>query len=60
MVRNHQIWWLGMAMLFIAVIVWVTIDTVHDGPIPTLPHLGEFLSSGTLAIYGIDRATRKK
>jgi len=49
-----------MAMLFIAVIVWVTIDTVHDGHIPTLPHLGEFLSAGTLAIYGIDRATRKK
>jgi len=47
---------IGMALLVVAVIVWVSVDLVHDHQLPELSHVGEFLAVSGAALYAIDKA----
>jgi hypothetical protein len=47
---------LGMTLIILAVIGWVTFDTIHDHVLPDLKHVAEFLVISAGALYGIDKA----
>jgi len=47
---------IGMALLVVAVIVWVSVDLIHDHKLPELSHIGEFLAVSGAAFYAVDKA----
>jgi len=47
---------IGMAILLLAVIAWVTVDVIHDHELPKLSHVGEFLAVSGAAFYAVDKA----
>ena len=54
--ENARFLRLGTILVVLALIVWISVDTIHDGAMPSLKRPAEFLAGAVAVFYGIDKA----